>query len=519
MQETAIEQIPVTAISPNPDNVRMHSTLQVERLAKSIQTFGFNIPIVVDGSNMLIAGHGRLEAAKQIGLETVPAIRVTHLTPEQIRAFMLADNKLTEMGEWDNKRLAEELQALMPSLSGMGMTMPDIGFSEKDIALLGHMLGDKASPEFAEQSNEGEMGSEIAANTDQQSANSTCAISGSATDIGTGPCPHRCVYCFIRNSKAGASQRQFKAATMTSIEAVVERAKEFGFVTVGNTSDPMIRVFKPQLHRLFSCAIKHNVTLEMQTKDPQALLDEAEAKQFPMELLSVKSSFSFFDDDRGKVAEPGCKPPSTRITALASLKQRGAEISIRWQPCYLGYEYGFAEALDSIRPDLVFVEPLRVGATTRAHNEKIAPCLTEDKQDFDVWLKRWYQTDSDGKLVMVNAMHYYVLRHNEAREEYTRIKALVNGVGAKFSICSCENSLFALDMMEGPGWACSTPRRILNKWKYDSRAIHSRAPERRMAELIPRHFLNAPEGLVDTEIERLYLLLDPVTECPLDKLM
>jgi DNA repair photolyase len=519
MYSQNVELLPLDSIHPSAGNVRTHSPDQIAALAKGIKAFGFIGTVLIDAQNNIIAGHGRHEAAKEAGLKDIPCMRVTHLSPEQVRAFMIADNKLTEMGGWDNARLATEMADLVPSLKALDINMTDMGFSQKDISLLGHMLGDAAPPEFADQSGEGSVGEEYAANTDQQTENVSCSISQSASDIGTGPCPHRCVYCFVKNSKAGASQRQFKPAKLDSISAVIERAKEFGFVTIGNTSDPLIKVFKKQLHHLFAEATRAGVTLEMQTKDPEALLAEVQETGFNTALLSVKSSFSFFDDDRGAVAEPGCKPPSTRVAAMAELKRLGAEISFRWQPIYLGYDLDFEKSLDIAVPDLVFVEPLRVGATTRAHNERIAPCLTDDKQDFVTWLKRWYQTDSDGNLVMVNAMHYYTLRRDEARAEYLKYKAMVKARGAKFSICSCDNSLFALDILEGPGWACSTPRRIAAGWKHDPGAIHSRGPEGRLSEIIPRSFIGAPQEVIDIELARMSMLTDPTMNVPLDKLI
>jgi len=120
-----IEHWPIDRLVPYAANARRHDERQVALLAGSLIEYGWLNPCLVDDAGILIAGHGRVLAARQLGLETVPVIRVAHLTPEQVRAYRIADNKLTEIGGWDEKLLAEELQALnlddVP-LEGLGFT-------------------------------------------------------------------------------------------------------------------------------------------------------------------------------------------------------------------------------------------------------------------------------------------------------------------------------------------------------------------------------------------------------------
>lgn len=80
----------------DPRNPRVHSKKQLRQIARSIETFGFNVPIVLDAKLQVIAGHGRIMAAQLLGWSTVPTILLDHLSPTQARAFMLADNKLTD---------------------------------------------------------------------------------------------------------------------------------------------------------------------------------------------------------------------------------------------------------------------------------------------------------------------------------------------------------------------------------------------------------------------------------------
>src|SRR5271169_2527 len=86
--------------------------VQIRKLADSIETFGFNAPILIDKRSRIVAGHGRYEAAKLVGLTKVPVIKLEHLTETQARAYMLADNKLSDLSSWDDAGLALHLKEL-----------------------------------------------------------------------------------------------------------------------------------------------------------------------------------------------------------------------------------------------------------------------------------------------------------------------------------------------------------------------------------------------------------------------
>ncbi|MBV9825706.1 MAG: ParB N-terminal domain-containing protein, partial [Alphaproteobacteria bacterium] len=103
---------PTDLLVPNPKNARQHSVRQIRQIAKSITTFGFISPIVIDAGQNVIIGHGRLQAAKQIGLTEVPTIQVEHLSRAQLVALTIADNRLTETSSWDERLLAEQLKEL-----------------------------------------------------------------------------------------------------------------------------------------------------------------------------------------------------------------------------------------------------------------------------------------------------------------------------------------------------------------------------------------------------------------------
>jgi DNA modification methylase len=115
----------------DPKNPRLHSKRQIEQIASSIRTFGFNVPILIDEQGRVIAGHGRVLAALLLGLSHVPTVTIDHLSETQRRAFVLADNKLAETSTWNAHLLAEQLKALSEveldfSLEATGFEMGEI---------------------------------------------------------------------------------------------------------------------------------------------------------------------------------------------------------------------------------------------------------------------------------------------------------------------------------------------------------------------------------------------------------
>jgi DNA modification methylase len=123
----------IDQLQPDPANPRLHSKKQIRQIAASIKTFGFNVPILIDREAKVIAGHGRLLACRELGWSEVPTLCLDHLTPAQARAFMIADNRLTEISTWDDRLLAEQLKEL--SLSGLDFDLEVIGFEVAEIDL------------------------------------------------------------------------------------------------------------------------------------------------------------------------------------------------------------------------------------------------------------------------------------------------------------------------------------------------------------------------------------------------
>ncbi len=118
-----------------PQNARTHSKQQINQIANSIREFGFTCPLLVDDSNTVIAGNGRLAAARLIGLTELPTISLDKLTPTQIKAYALADNKLSENAGWDREILAIELQQLLSIESDFDIALTGFETAEIDLIL------------------------------------------------------------------------------------------------------------------------------------------------------------------------------------------------------------------------------------------------------------------------------------------------------------------------------------------------------------------------------------------------
>lgn len=130
-------ELPVASLVPYERNAKLHPQDQVEKIAASIREFGFLSPCLVDRAGNIIAGHGRVEAAKSLGMETVPCVYVDGLSEEQRRAYILADNRLTELGGWDWDIVKEEAKALVEGgfdINLTGFTADEILFEEDEDA-------------------------------------------------------------------------------------------------------------------------------------------------------------------------------------------------------------------------------------------------------------------------------------------------------------------------------------------------------------------------------------------------
>jgi ParB-like chromosome segregation protein Spo0J len=143
-----VEQRKIESLIPYVNNSRTHSDEQVAQIAASVREFGWTNPILVDGKNGIIAGHGRLAAARKLGLSEIPVIVLDHLTDAQKKALVIADNKLASNAGWDDQMLRLELA----ELDAAGFNLELTGFIGNDLtqAMFGDLATDSAPDELSE---------------------------------------------------------------------------------------------------------------------------------------------------------------------------------------------------------------------------------------------------------------------------------------------------------------------------------------------------------------------------------
>jgi ParB-like chromosome segregation protein Spo0J len=144
-QPLQIEQVALSALIPYARNSRTHSDEQVAQIAASIREFGFTNPVLIDADSGIIAGHGRVMAARKLGMDAVPCLRLGHLSDTQKRAYIIADNKMALNSGWDDELLKLELHALAEADYQLDMT----GFDAEELTKI--MFGELIEPEEPEE--------------------------------------------------------------------------------------------------------------------------------------------------------------------------------------------------------------------------------------------------------------------------------------------------------------------------------------------------------------------------------
>jgi ParB-like chromosome segregation protein Spo0J len=130
-----IEQASIGSLKPYSANPRTHTKKQVRQIAESIKTFGWTNPVLIDAGDTIVAGHGRVEAARFLDLPTVPVLRIDDLSEAQIKAYVIADNKLAELAGWDKEILAKDLELLTQLNIDFDIEVTGFGMGEIDVLI------------------------------------------------------------------------------------------------------------------------------------------------------------------------------------------------------------------------------------------------------------------------------------------------------------------------------------------------------------------------------------------------
>ena len=147
------KKVNVKDLIPYANNSRTHSDEQINQVAARIKEFGFTNPVLIDSDGGIIAGHGRVMAAKKLGLDEVPCIELSHLTKAQRKAYVIADNKLGELSEWNFDALRLEIE----EIASEGFNVDLLAFSEKEMSKLFDEMGGVSISTELEESNLDEL--------------------------------------------------------------------------------------------------------------------------------------------------------------------------------------------------------------------------------------------------------------------------------------------------------------------------------------------------------------------------
>lgn len=179
----AVTNCDIQKLRPNPNNPRIHTKKQIQQLANSIQHLGFNVPVLVNRELQIVAGHGRVEAAKFLGMSRIPTIRLDHLNDIQVRAFMIADNRLTDQSTWDERLLAENLEVLSHADLNFSLEVTGFEMGEIDVIVEGFASASEEGEDAGDKLPELNSGTNVAQRGDVWSLGRHRVVCGSALDV------------------------------------------------------------------------------------------------------------------------------------------------------------------------------------------------------------------------------------------------------------------------------------------------------------------------------------------------
>ena len=181
--QLSIVYLPIDQLKANPENPRIHSNKQVQQIARSLKAFGPIVPILIDRNSRVIPGHGRILPARLLGLRELPTICVEHLTDAQIKAFAIADNKLTENSTWDEALLGQQLKALAEVELEFSIEATGFEMGEIDVLIEGLEPTNEGKPDAADSIPE-QTSTRVSGLGDLWELGKHCVLCGDALDPG-----------------------------------------------------------------------------------------------------------------------------------------------------------------------------------------------------------------------------------------------------------------------------------------------------------------------------------------------
>lgn len=472
----AVEYLDTNKLIPYARNAKTHSPEQVAAIAGSMREFGFNNPVLIDPDNGIIAGHGRVLAAQKLELAEIPCVRLGHMTEAQKRAYIIADNKLSEYGSaWDDKMLALELGDLVKEL-------PDFNFENIGIDTEGmqDILKDMPTLEVGEVATK-ESDSDISLTHDCD----VCPLVH-RMDVVTGRCSFGCKYCFALKGPAAQACKGAQVKSEKAIRKAMISVPDNGIWVTGTMMDPSLAG-----NRL-GWAVKHaqerNIATVIQTKNPVGVVKYLEAEKVDFTKISVKIAFSIFGNAD---IEPNAPTIDERYDGAKLLSERGAGIVLRQQPWIIEHDgeryQEFLEKFAALGCDRFVCEPIRWSACWKPYLPALEAAVGDGFS-----LSAYFEKYGTGFLT--GPLHWETYDTLKLRDIYKAKKAEVAKHGMKFGICSGVLGIQNCDLNDGE--ICCGVKQLEGR-PYDELSINSMVQRGVAGRYI---FKNAPKTQAEYDL-------------------
>ena len=441
-------------LNPNALNPVKHPAFQKQLMGEALDKIGWIQDIIVNKTTgNMIDGHLRLELSLKHGESEVP-VKYVELTEAEEKVALLTFDPIGEYARQDQKSIAELLKQTQsePVGSAISTMLEEIG-AEADLVI-------------EEVSSRGTTILDIQEDTTDTRKVKASSVTGNkskdrddegfrifdgridAADVGTGPCLHKCLYCFTKASRASISWKGMRPKVLGEMTKAVERAaRRTRLLEVGSANDPSMPQFVEPLKETLRAVMKNKVFLLIQTKNPGYFIPILEAMKFPPGKICFRVSFSSNDDGISSKMEPGTELPSQRVDSMKVLSEAGYETVFRLSPLILDHYDGIEENAAELKgfATQMVVEPLRCSRT--AHNvfheieRVIDPDWTIAKY-FDKWGLR-------GSKATYGAAGWYAYDPYLLREEYKKMKAIAHENDMEFALENFPNAYPSCDLNDG----------------------------------------------------------------------
>ena len=477
-------------------NPRTISDHDMEQLKKSLLGFDAVQPAVVNmfkgREGIIVGGNQRVRAAKELGWSEFPCV-VVNLPEHKEKELNVRLNR--NSGLFDDSLLIENFSK---------DALRDFGFEDTELEdIFKNPIGDmSAIKNPAEDDNDEETIETVDQN--ELDTEAYCCVKYHM-DIGRSKCSHNCLYCFTQTTPAGLSIKEgrFKLTKRDVITNFVKNtAKIKSVMSVGACNDPSLPEFRERLLFLLTESNKHKCQLLLNTKNPLVIIKAIQEAGTDPALITVRTAFSFCNDDASAFAEPGAPRYSARLSGLIEAQKGGCDVILRFHPYFVDYYEGMEKTMDALKGkcDRMTVTPIRTSATGKHYYKRIEPLLTKDKKSLEYYVDRV----KDQKKPMSGALHWYTYDSAILRASYEKLCGWGHERGFKFGICDGTFGAEHADLMDGE-YCCQTDRQIKNNTGYVNTALAHLLSSGKIDDLFVKIFKDHPEVMDDAAKIRPFL--------------